>query len=89
MIHESDSILSSNEKGASEQWDHTEGVYGQKQGKTGRLVGKKKRIVSVQDISGGKGTTGFVTQIISLILVRKLQIDCLKATFLGEVEYYS
>lgn len=57
-----------------------------KEGAARELFTKEnKKIVSGQVIFWGEGNGRGLTQITSLVLIRKFQIDCLKVTFLGEV----
>ena len=49
-----------------------------------KVIGKEKIVSGQADFFGGKGTVGlFVTQVTSVGLMRKFQIDCLKGHISG------
>lgn len=49
----------------------------------------RTRRLLVKNLLGEGSNRGLVIQITSLILIRKFQIDYVKVTFLGKVEYYN
>ena len=60
-----------------------EGFYRQKEGEAKELLAKEKL---GQRLLVERNSRGLIMQITSLVWIRKFQIDCLKVTFLGEVE---